>query len=223
MGVEIAAQASALARAFLLGTLFALCYDLLRALRVQRKRRRALTDVLDALYVLFLAAALTVFARRIGGGELRLYALFAALAGAAVFFLGLSEALRPLWDFWARLVFALLALLRLPFRAAAAVSYKLHKRQKRLFLFYKKSFIIKNWGRSAAAARRKREREEGRRYGKSTQKAKRQHFYGHSSPRAGTPSGCASDEPAREDPHGRGRTGSPRGTDRADAAGQRPA
>lgn len=197
MGVEIAAQASTFARAFLLGTFFALCYDLLRALRVQRKRRRALTDVLDALYVLFLAVALTVFARRVGGGELRLYALFATLAGAAVFFLGLSEALRPLWDLWARLIFFLLALLRLPFRAAAALSYKLHKRQKRLFLFYKKSFIIKNWRRAATAARRKREREEGRRYGKSTQKAKKQRFHAHSSPHPSDPSGRASDEPAR--------------------------
>ena len=72
MGIEIGAQLDALWRALFLGAAFALLYDGLRALRLRRRTRRALTDLLDALYCLFLAAALLAFTLRIGQGELRL-------------------------------------------------------------------------------------------------------------------------------------------------------
>ena len=75
MGIEIGAQLDALWRALFLGAAFALLYDGLRALRLRRRTRRALTDLLDALYCLFLAAALLAFTLRIGQGELRLYML----------------------------------------------------------------------------------------------------------------------------------------------------
>ena len=71
MGIEIGAQLDALWRSLFLGAAFALLYDGLRALRLRRRTRRALTDLLDALYCLFLAAALLAFTLRIGQGELR--------------------------------------------------------------------------------------------------------------------------------------------------------
>ena len=53
MGIEIGAQLDALWRSLFLGAAFALLYDGLRALRLRRRTRRALTDLLDALYCLF--------------------------------------------------------------------------------------------------------------------------------------------------------------------------
>lgn len=52
MGIEIGAQLDALWRSLFLGAAFALLYDGLRALRLRRRTRRALTDLLDALYCL---------------------------------------------------------------------------------------------------------------------------------------------------------------------------
>ena len=101
MGIEIGAQLDALWRSLFLGAAFALLYDGLRALRLRRRTRRALTDLLDALYCLFLAAALLAFTLRIGQGELRLYMLAFIALGAYLSFALLSPLLRPLWDFWA--------------------------------------------------------------------------------------------------------------------------
>ena len=82
MGIEIGAQLDALWRALFLGAAFALLYDGLRALRLRRRTRRALTDLLDALYCLFLAAALLAFTLCIGQGELRLDMLAFIALGA---------------------------------------------------------------------------------------------------------------------------------------------
>ena len=49
MGIEIGAQLDALWRSLFLGAAFALLYDGLRALRLRRRTRRALTDLLDAV------------------------------------------------------------------------------------------------------------------------------------------------------------------------------
>ena len=114
MGIEIGAQLDALWRSLFLGAALALLYDGLRALRMRRRTRRALTDLLDALYCLFLAAALLAFTLRVGRGELRLYMLAFALLGAVLSFTLLSPLLRPLWDFWAGCLFAFARLLRAP-------------------------------------------------------------------------------------------------------------
>ena len=114
MGIEIDAQLDALWRSLFLGAAFALLYDGLRALRLRRRTRRALTDLLDALYCLFLAAALLAFTLRIGQGELRLYMLAFIALGAYLSFALLSPLLRPLWDFWADCLFAFARLLRAP-------------------------------------------------------------------------------------------------------------
>ena len=117
MGTVIGEQARTLLTSVVLGLSLALLYDLLRAVRLRRRGSRALTGALDAVYCLALALSGLAFALRIGGGELRLYVLFAAFAGAALFFAALSPLLRPLWDFWARTLFELLRLMRLPLRA----------------------------------------------------------------------------------------------------------
>ena len=95
MGIEIGAQLDALWRSLFLGAAFALLYDGLRALRLRRRTRRALTDLLDALYCLFLAAALLAFTLRIGQGELRLYMLAFIALGAYLSFALLLTAPPP--------------------------------------------------------------------------------------------------------------------------------
>ena len=149
MGIEIGAQLDALWRALFLGAAFALLYDGLRALRLRRRTRRALTDLLDALYCLFLAAALLAFTLRIGQGELRLYMLAFIALGAYLSFALLSPLLRPLWDFWADCLFAFARLLRAPLLLVKKYYGKLHKFAKKLFLFSRRTLIIENYKRSA--------------------------------------------------------------------------
>ena len=165
MGTVIGEQALTLAAAVLLGAALALLYDLLRALRLRRRGSRALTAVLDTLYVAALAVSGLAFALRLGGGELRLYAIVFGLCGAWAYGALLSPVLRPLWNFWARTLFELLRLARAPFRALARWRRNLHKICKRLFLFYRRSYIIGSYGRYARRARHAAERREGLRYG----------------------------------------------------------
>lgn len=170
MGTSLSEQASSLLYAVLLGVAAALLYDLLRALRLHRRRSRALTGVLDAVYCAVLALLAFAFSLRIGGGELRLYMLLAALCGAAVWFALIAPLLRPLWTFWAETFFALLRLLRLPFYALKSFYGKLTKLCKRLFLFSRNCFIIKAYERSARQAYRKTAKREGQRHGKTAEK-----------------------------------------------------
>lgn len=139
MGIEIGAQLDALWRSLFLGAAFALLYDGLRALRLRRRTRRALTDLLDALYCLFLTAALLAFTLRIGQGELRLYMLAFIALGAYLSFALLSPLLRPLWDFWADCLFAFARLLRAPLLLVKKYYGKLHKFAKKLFLFSRRT------------------------------------------------------------------------------------
>ena len=75
-------------------------YDLLRLVRLRRRRDRRLTHGLDAAFLLLVAPALLWYALRVGQGELRLIMLTAMGLGAAVYLLALSPLMRPLWDFW---------------------------------------------------------------------------------------------------------------------------
>ena len=84
MGTVISEQLRALAASVLLGMALALLYDLLRAVRLRRRRSQKLTGAMDALYCVALTLSALVFALRIGGGELRLGGfLFGALTVAA--------------------------------------------------------------------------------------------------------------------------------------------
>ena len=106
MGVSLSGQAQGFFAALLLGVSLSLLYDLLRAVRLRRAARRRLTGALDALYCALAALLTFLFALRVGGGELRLYMLFAALLGAVCYFALCARLLRPLWDFWAEVLFA---------------------------------------------------------------------------------------------------------------------
>ena len=64
-------------RAALLGLMAGVVYDLLRAVRLRRRRSRALTHILDAVYVLSALLVLFLFTLRQGQGELRLDMLLA--------------------------------------------------------------------------------------------------------------------------------------------------
>lgn len=153
MGVSLPAQVSSLLYSLLLGIAAALLYDLLRAVRMRRKRLRLLSEALDVLYCVSLAALCFFFALRIGGGELRIYMLLGALLGAVFYFALLADLFRPLWDFWAETLFALLHLLRLPFRFLKTFYGKLTKLCKRLFLFFGKLLYNKNvWAVCAPGA-----------------------------------------------------------------------
>lgn len=97
---HIPAQAATLLRAFVLGVGAAMLYDLLRAVRMRRRRRHWLTHTLDAVYAAAVAVGALWMAVRLGGGTLRLYMLTGAAAGALLWWLWPARSLRPVWDFW---------------------------------------------------------------------------------------------------------------------------
>ncbi len=78
MELYIRLQVQTIAAAFAMGCAAALLYDLLRTLRLAR-RRRTVTHLTDLVYVLAVGWAFLQFALAIGQGELRLYVPCAAL------------------------------------------------------------------------------------------------------------------------------------------------
>ena len=97
---HVSQQLSAYLTAAALGAASAMCYDLLRTVRLRRRRNRRLTGALDAVYIAGQGLLLLWFALRIGQGELRLYMLTGMALGALLYGLTLPPLLRPLWDFW---------------------------------------------------------------------------------------------------------------------------
>ena len=81
MELYIRLQVQTIAAAFAMGCAAALLYDLLRTLRLAR-RRRTVTHLTDLVYVLAVGWAFLQFALAIGQGELRLYVLPCAALGA---------------------------------------------------------------------------------------------------------------------------------------------
>ena len=100
MGTVVSAQLWGYLTAAALGAAAAAVYDLLRPVRLRRRKNRRLTHVLDGVYLLAVAPALLWYALRVGEGELRLVMLSAMGLGALLYVLALSPLLRPLWDFW---------------------------------------------------------------------------------------------------------------------------
>lgn len=100
MGTVVSEQLRAYLTAAALGAAAGAVYDLLRLVRLRRRRNRRLTHGLDAAFLLLVAPALLWYALRVGQGELRLIMLTAMGLGAAVYLLALSPLMRPLWDFW---------------------------------------------------------------------------------------------------------------------------
>lgn len=133
MEIDIGRQLADLGLSAGLGVLAALLYDLLRSIRLRRRRSRVLTHTLDVLYALCVGLILLRLALDTGEGELRLYMLLGFMAGF-LFYIGLlASFLRPLWEFWLNTAGTALRLLR---RAAAFVLSPL----KKLFAFLKKVF-----------------------------------------------------------------------------------
>ena len=72
---HVSQQLTAYLTAALLGAASAMVYDLLRAVRLRRRRDRRLTGLADGLYITVVGLLLLWFTLRIGEGELRLYML----------------------------------------------------------------------------------------------------------------------------------------------------
>ncbi|MEI3124140.1 MAG: spore cortex biosynthesis protein YabQ [Oscillospiraceae bacterium] len=131
----VTAQLAALCKAVLLGWLSGCVYDLLRSVRLLRRRSRALTHTLDALYGAALLLALLGFALHVGGGQLRLYMLLGAAAGCALYFWAFRGIFRPLWGFWTGAAASMAALLARPARFALKTAKKIGRFLKKHFHF----------------------------------------------------------------------------------------
>ena len=99
MELYIRLQLQTMGAAFGLGCGAMLVYDLLRTVRLAR-RRRAATHETDRLEVLAGGGALLRCALSSGRGELRLYVLPCAALGAFFSLKVLAPIFRPVWRFW---------------------------------------------------------------------------------------------------------------------------
>lgn len=97
---HVSQQLNAYLTAALLGAASAMVYDLLRTVRLRRRRDRRLTGALDVVYIAAVSVLLLWFALQVGQGELRLYMLTGMALGALLYGLTLPPLLRPLWNFW---------------------------------------------------------------------------------------------------------------------------
>lgn len=129
-------------RAALLGLMAGVVYDLLRAVRLRRRRSRALTHMLDAVYVLSALLVLFLFTLRQGQGELRLYMLLAMVLGLSFYFLLLGSIFRPLWAFWVDVLASLLKFLWKPAGFLLCCGKKFQIYIKKLFYFWCKCATI---------------------------------------------------------------------------------
>lgn len=145
MEIYIRQQLADLGAAMLLGIVCGLVYDLLRPVRLQHRRSKTLTHLVDAVFVLLVLLGIFLFALRIGQGEFRLFMLFGFIGGAVVYYLLLSALLRPLWDFWAEAAAKFLALLWMPLALIGRGVKKMGRRLKKDFHFLQKYSTIKRY------------------------------------------------------------------------------
>ncbi|MBQ8851163.1 MAG: spore cortex biosynthesis protein YabQ [Oscillibacter sp.] len=133
-------------QSILLGAGAAVVYDFLRPFRL---RFRRCAPFLDGAYPLAVGAAAFAFLLRRAEGELRGFLVVGAIGGAVLYAAGMSELLRPLWDFWAETAVELVRLGLLPVKAAAAFAKKMVRRGKNLFYFARKCYTIRKIGYQA--------------------------------------------------------------------------
>ena len=167
--MSLSEQARCFLASLLLGFILSLLYDLLRAVRLQRATKRRFTSALDLLYCAAFALLTFLFALRIGGGELRLYMLCSALFGAVSYFTLCARLFRPLWAFWAEVLFSFARLAAAPLRWLQKVYGKLAKLCKRYFLFSRNQLIIKSYERRARYSLRRARKKEAHRHGRAGQ------------------------------------------------------
>ena len=179
MGVSLSDQARCFLASLLLGFILSLLYDLLRAVRLRRAAKRRFTSALDLLYCAAFALLTFLFSLRIGGGELRLYMLFSALLGAVSYFAFCARLFRPLWAFWAEVLFSFARLAAAPLRWLQKVYGKLAKLCKRYFLFSRNRLIIKSYERRARDSLRRARKKEAHRHGRAGQKREKAHELSH--------------------------------------------
>lgn len=124
MDISVTGQGMAFLGSLALGGALGLLYDLCRLLR-GRFPLQVLGALLDLLYWPFAVVALFVSALRLGDGVVRLYLLFGAALGGALYFLLLSPAvvflLNRLWD----LLAAALGLCVLPLKKLSRLGQRL--------------------------------------------------------------------------------------------------
>ena len=116
---------------------------------------------------------MSLFALRLGGGELRLFMLLGTVLGAALYFLLPAAPLRPVWDFWADAAAETARLLLLPAALLRTLIKKLCKTAKKVFHFFRKCAKIKYYKWENVTLRKKARREEGAKHrekGKEKQK-----------------------------------------------------
>ena len=148
-----------------LGAAAAMVYDLLRAVRLRRRYRPALTHALDAVYAAAVAVGALWMAVILGGGTLRLYMLTGAAAGALLWWLWPARALRPVWDFWLDAASDTVHLLLRPFKFLWKMWAKAAAACKKFFSFAPGYDILEdkageNTGLQQRRGRDTREREE---------------------------------------------------------------
>lgn len=171
--MSLSEQARCFLASLLLGFILSLLYDLLRAVRLRRATKRRFTSALDLLYCAAFTLLTFLFALRIGGGELRLYMLCSALFGAVSYFTLCAWLFRPLWAFWAEVLFSFARLAAAPLRWLQKVYGKLAKLCKRYFLFSRNRLIIKSYERRARYSLRRARKKEAHRHGRAGQKGKK--------------------------------------------------
>ena len=154
MGNEISQQLAVSLQALCLGLLWGAFFDFLRAL-CRRFPGSRLRRGADLLFCLCCTVSLALFVLH-SGGELRLYLLAALLLGALLYLLLLHRPLWPLWLFLADCCRDYLRLLLLPGRLLQRVLLRLKKYFQKLFHFYVKCFIIKNYRRDAGIRQQRR-------------------------------------------------------------------
>jgi len=173
-------QLQLLVLSVLLGAAGATVYDLLRAVRLQRRRDRLLTDLLDGIYVALAALALAAFGMRLGDGEVRLYTLFHAALGAVLYFLLAAPLLRPLWAFWTDAAAAAGHLLWLPVLFLGRIAKKIGRKAKKDFQFFRRYVTIKQYRWDFVPLHREADGKGGRVHREKNKKDKtRTRFHPH--------------------------------------------
>ena len=143
-------QLTAYLTAAALGAASAMVYDLLRTVRLRRRRDRQLTGLLDGLYIAVLGFLLLWFALRIGQGELRLYVLPCAALGAIFSWRVLVPFFRPIWQFWLGAAVYMGRLLWQPVRMLLHFCKKVWISAEKAIAFFKKYCKIKLYRKKGA-------------------------------------------------------------------------
>lgn len=142
MGFEHMQQVAAFCGAASVGLVTGVMYDVMRALR-RRVRQRAVSELLDLLFWVLATAALFYFVVVLGGGELRIFMVLAALLGAVVYFKFCSALVLELVQQGVDGAIGLVRICLLPLGQMKKIVKRMARFAKKLFLSWEKWCIIK--------------------------------------------------------------------------------